>query len=133
MTRAAFILTTVGAEVERACGYVGDDRLLQEFRAAEPEMETWLRVNLVWWSPDGERCAGGQYDLSLPGTTIRSIGPDPGPYVPDQPLPAEPDWKLTIVAFTTDDDPSRYGVSPGGTQRSRTMAVWSAMDARIFA
>lgn len=133
MTRAAFILLTVGAEVERACGYLGDNRLFQEFQAAEGEMELWLRVDIVWWSPDGERFHGGRYDLSLPGTHVHRIGPDPGPYAADQELPPEPGWTPSIVAFMTDDDASRYAVAPGGTKRSGMTAIWAAMGARVFA
>lgn len=134
--RVEFIVSTVGAEVKRACDYLQDHRLHEEFVGFIGEHEHEIRrIDLIWWAPGEEVCIGSSYKLSPPGVRNVLAGPGckTGIYIADGQLPAEPGWELEIVAHTSDLSTEFFVESTHHlTKRQRQALAHDAMGSRVL-
>lgn len=105
MTRAEFILLTVGAELHRAGTYLHHQQVLRDFEAALPELEGDGQIDQVvlrWWRPDGTFAGGTAMKLTPPGA-FAGPGFEGGDYVADGKLPDEPGYALQVAVHRYDE------------------------------
>lgn len=108
ITRADFILLTVGAELRRAGDYLHHQRVLHDFEARLPELEGDGQIDQVvlrWWTPEGTFKCGTAMKLTPPGT-FAGPGFEGGDYVAEGKLPDAPGYRLQVAVH-------RYGEPEG--------------------
>lgn len=134
MTRAAFILLTVGAELRRAGTYLHHDRVLREFEAALPELEGDGRIDQVvlrWWTPTGTFKGGTAMKLTPPGT-FAGPGFEGGDYVADGKLPDEPGYRLQVAVHFYGADEHLLAVQGDPWERGNRAALDHAAGVVTF-
>lgn len=105
MTRADFILLTVGAELRRAGDYLHHQQVLRAFEARLPELEGEGLIDQVvlrWWRPDGTFLGAVAMKLTPPGT-FAGPGFEGGDYVAEGRLPVEPGHTLQVAVHRYTD------------------------------
>ncbi len=124
----AFVRSTIGAELRRACGYFGDETIADTFDASIPE---WLIGTLVvhtvrfsWFTPDGELEFGAMYDLEVPFSARRiDVNTEVGRYIPDGKVPREPGYTLRVTAYVGEPPSADRNVAVGGAVTDLEVAI----------
>lgn len=133
ITRADFILLTVGAELRRAGTYLHHQQVLRDFEARLPELEGDGRIDQVvlrWWTPDGTFKGGTAMKLTPPDV-LAGPGFDAGEYVAKGKLPDDPGYRLQVAVHRY-GEPEGLAVQGDPWERGNRAALDHAAGVELF-